>query len=180
MSGLLFLQTCDFVTQPSSRGGEIVCNNIRGISLILMYATKCDFCRRLIPIFKRLPGSIGGCQFGMINIEVEREMVRMSMNSLVPISYVPLIVLYVNGKPFIRYDGPHEEADIRAFLIDVTSRLQTKERFSNNEKTNGDKGNKQHRCGTSRDIPAFTIGFPLWGEDDDIYKEFEEAYPGKP
>lgn len=176
MSGLLFLQACDFNVQPSTKGGDIVCNNIRGVSLILMYATKCEFCRRLIPIFKRLPGSIGGCQFGMINIEAERDIVRLSMNSLVPITYVPLIVLFVNGKPFIRYDGPHEESDIRAFLIDVTNRLQTKERFSASATgQNGTSKQTPHQ----RDIPAFTIGHPLWGEEDDIYKEFEEAYPGK-
>lgn len=179
MSGLLFLQSCDFNVQSSTRGGEIVCNNIRGVSLILMYATKCEFCRRLIPIFKRLPGSIGGCQFGMINIESERDIVRLSNNSLVPITYVPLIVLYFNGKPFIRYDGPHEEADIRAFLIDVTTRLQTKERFSSGTNAAGNGAGNKHTGGRAKDIPAFTIGYPLWGDDDEIYKEFEEAYPGK-
>lgn len=176
MSGLLFLQSCDFNKQPSARGGEIVCNNVRGVSLILMYATKCEFCRRLIPIFKRLPGTIGGCQFGMVNIESERELVRLSMNSLVPISYVPLIVLYVNGKPFIRYDGAHEEADIRAFLLDVTNRLQTRERFGNN--AGGKQAEKQKGHG-GRDIPAFTIGYPLFGDEEDLYKEFDEAYPGR-
>lgn len=178
MSGLLFLQSCDFNKQPSSRGGEIVCNNIRGVSLILMYATKCEFCRRLIPIFKRLPGTIGGCQFGMVNIETERELVRLSINSLVPISYVPLIVLYVNGKPFIRYDGAHEEQDIRAFLLDVTNRLQTRERFGNNAAGGAKEGKKAHNA-HGRDIPAFTIGYPLFGDEEDMYKEFDDAYPGK-
>lgn len=180
MSGLLFLQSCDFNKQPSSRGGEIVCNNIRGVSLILMYATKCEFCRRLIPIFKRLPGTIGGCQFGMVNIETERDLVRMSLNTLVPVSYVPLIVLYLNGKPFIRYDGAHEEQDIRAFLIDVTTRLQTRERFAGDRAASG-AANKTVPNGKNngRDIPAFTIGYPLFGDEDDMYKEFDEAYPGK-
>lgn len=177
MSGLLFLQSCDFNVQPSARGGEIVCNNIRGVSLILMYATKCEFCRRLIPIFKRLPGTVGGCQFGMVNIEAERDLVRLSLNSLVPISYVPLIVLYVNGKPFIRYDGAHEEADIRAFLVDVTNRLQTKERFSTSAADKNAHANKDGKH--PRGIPAFTIGYPLFGDEDDMYKEFDEAYPGK-
>jgi thioredoxin-like negative regulator of GroEL len=182
MSGLLFLQTCDFSTQPSTRGGEIVCHNIRGVSLILMYATKCEFCRRLIPIFKRLPGTIGGCQFGMVNIENERELVRMSVSSLVPISYVPLIVLYVNGKPFIRYDGAHEEQAIREFLIDVTNRLQTRERFAARSSTGGaaSAADASSKCnGKTRDIPAFTIGYPLYGDEDDMYKEFDEAYPGR-
>ena len=112
----------------------------------------------------------------MVNIETERDLVRMSLNSLVPVSYVPLIVLYLNGKPFIRYDGAHEEADIRAFLIDVSTRLQTKERFSSTDKNTASTTTNKNG---NRAIPAFTVGYPLYGDDDDMYKEFDEAYPGK-
>ncbi len=169
MSGLLFLQACDFSVQ-SGQKGDIVCNNIRGISLILMYSTKCQHCQRLIPIFKRLPGTIGGCQFGMINVSQETDIVLMSRNSISPIKYVPLIILYVNGKPFIRYDGPHTEENIRQFLMEVTSKLQAKEKFSNAEKSKD--GGKN-----SREIPEYTVGFPLYGDEDEFYLEFEEAYP---
>jgi thiol-disulfide isomerase/thioredoxin len=170
MSGLLFLQACDFSVQAGQKG-DIVCNNIRGISLILMYSTKCQHCQRLIPIFKRLPGSIGGCQFGMINVSTETDIVLMSRNSISEIKYVPLIILYVNGKPFIRYDGPHTEQDIRQFLLEVTSKLQAKEKFSNSDKSKGDSSKN------SRSIPEYTVGFPLYGEDDDFYLEFNDAYP---
>jgi hypothetical protein len=166
MSGLLFLQACDFSVQSGQRG-DIVCNNIRGISLVLMYSTKCHHCQNLIPIFKRLPGTIGGCQFGMINVTVETDIVLMSRNSISPIKYVPLIILHVNGKPFIRYDGPHTENDIRAFLIEVTNKLQTKEKFSV-DKTKDSKNN--------REIPAYTVGVPLYGDEDEFYLEFNEAY----
>lgn len=167
MSGLLFLQACDFSVQSGQRG-DIVCNNIRGISLILMYSTKCQYCQNLIPIFKRLPGTIGGCQFGMINVTTETDIVMMSRNSISPIKYVPLIILYVNGKPFIRYDGPHTENDIRGFLIEVTNKLQTKEKFSGDKSTKDSKNN--------REIPSYTVGVPLYGEEDDFYLEFDEAY----
>jgi thioredoxin-like negative regulator of GroEL len=167
MSGLLFLQACDFSVQSGQRG-DIVCNNIRGISLVLMYSTKCQHCQNLIPIFKRLPGTIGGCQFGMINVTVETDIVLMSRNSISPIKYVPLIILYVNGKPFIRYDGPHTEMDVKAFLIDVTNKLQTKEKFSV-DKSKESKNN-------NREIPAYTVGVPLYGDEDEFYLEFNEAY----
>jgi Thioredoxin len=166
MSGLLFLQACDFSVQSGQRG-DIVCNNIRGISLVLMYSTKCQHCQNLIPIFKRLPGTIGGCQFGMINVTVETDIVLMSRNSISPIKYVPLIILYVNGKPFIRYDGPHTEMDIRTFLIEVTNKLQTKEKFS---------VDKSKESKNNREIPSYTVGIPLYGEEDDFYLEFNEAY----
>lgn len=167
MSGLLFLQACDFSIQSGQRG-DIVCNNIKGLSLILMYSTKCQHCQRLIPIFKKLPGSIGGCQFGMINVTTDPDIVLMSRNSISPIKYVPLIILYVNGKPFIRYDGPHTEQDIRSFLIDVSGKLQTKEKFTSDKI----KENKN-----TRDIPDYTVGVPLYGDEDLFYLEFDEAYP---
>ena len=169
MSGLLFLQACDFSVQTGQKG-DIVCNNIRGLSLILMYSTKCQYCQRLIPIFKKLPGTIGGCQFGMINVSTETDIVLMSRNSISPIKYVPLIILYVNGKPFIRYDGPHSEQDIREFLVEVTNKLQTKEKFSSDKAKEASKN--------SREIPDYTVGFPLYGDDDlESYLEFQEAYP---
>jgi len=169
MSGLLFLQSGDFSIQTGTKG-DILCNSIRGISLILFYSTKCEHCQALIPVFKRLPGTIGGCQFGMINVTMEKDIVRMSASSIMPIKYVPLIVLFVQGKPFIRYDGPHEDSEIRKFLVEVTSKLQTKEKFSSDKVKEGK---------SDKEIPAYTVGHPLYGQDDVYYLEFDEAYPGK-
>ena len=169
MSGLLFLQSADFAVQNGVKG-DILCNSIRGISLILFYSTKCEHCQTLIPIFKRLPGTIGGCQFGMINVTMERDVVRMSSQTIAPIKYVPLVILFVNGKPFIRYDGPHDENEIRKFLVEVTSKLQTKDKFSSDRVKEGK---------TDKEIPAYTVGHPLYGQDNVSYLEFEEAYPGK-
>ena len=169
MSGLLFLQSGDFSLQTGTKG-DILCNSIRGISLILFYSTKCEHCKALIPVFKRLPGTIGGCQFGMINVTTEKDIVRMSASSVMPIKYVPLIVLFVQGKPFIRYDGPHEDNEIRKFLVEVTSKLQTKEKFSN-DKVKDSRNEKE--------IPAYTVGHPLYGQENVSYLEFDEAYPGK-
>ena len=169
MSGLLFLQSGDFNVQSGSRG-DILCNSIRGISLILFYSTRCQHSQALIPIFKSLPGTIGGCQFGMINVTNERDIITMSSSTVAPIQYVPLIIMFVNGKPFIRYDGPHEATDIRKFLIEVTSKLQTKDKFFSESRENV-KGHP------SRGIPEFTVGYPLFGQEDDFYLEFDEAYP---
>ena len=170
MSGLLFLQSGDFNIQQGTKG-YIMCNGIRGVSLVLFYSTKCSFCQNLIPIFKRLPGSIGGCQFGMINVSLEKEIIRMSAETIAPIEYVPLIILFVNGKPFIRYDGPHDENSLRNFVLDVTKKLQTKERFAQAQSKKDGKNEE-------REIPLYSVGVPLCGEDE-CYMEFDEAYPGR-
>lgn len=169
MSGLLFLEARDFHIEPATNGGTILCTAIRGISLILFYSTKCDYCKTLIPIFKLLPGTISGCQFGMINVTMQRDVVQMSIQTIAPIKYVPLIILFVDGKPFLRYDGPQEEREIRQFLMEVTSKLQARAKFSS------DKVKET----SDRTIPAYTVGHPLYGQDNVSYLEFDEAYPSR-
>lgn len=173
MSGLLFLQTEDFSIQKGVKG-DILCHNIRGLSLILMYSTNCQYCRDLIPIFKRLPGQLGGCQFGMINVSLEKRVIAMSKATISEIKYVPLIILFVAGKPFIRYDGPHDENEIKRFIVEVSNKIQSKEKFTNKEAAK-QKVQTTHG-GIKKEIPAYASGQPLWGDSDDFYLEFAEAY----
>ncbi len=171
MSGLLFLQTDDFSILKGNKG-NILCHNIRGLSIILFYSTNCQYSRALIPIFKRLPGQIGGCQFGMINVSVEKHIILKSKETISEIKYVPLIILYVAGKPFIRYDGPHDENEIKRFIFEVCNKIQTKEKFSNKEKAASSVSVNDGK----RNVPSYAAGQPLWGDSDDFYLEFAEAY----
>ena len=164
MSGLLFLSSDDFTVNKGSKG-NILCHGIQGFSLILFYSTRCGHCKTLIPIFKRLPGTIGGCQFGMINVSSNKKCVRMSQNTIAPIKYVPYIILYIQGKPFMRYNGPHDGAEIRRFVIEVANKVQSKQNFTKEQVNDDAKG-----------IPAFTIGHPLCGDDKRCYLDFEKAY----
>ena len=69
MSGLLFLTANDFsVIQDKKNNNNILINNIPGFSLVLFYSNQCQYCKTIIPIMKKLPGTINGCQFGMINV----------------------------------------------------------------------------------------------------------------
>lgn len=167
MSGLLFLSSEDFRVEQGANG-NILCNQINGFSLILFYSTKCVHCHTLTPIFKGLPGSVGGCQFGMINVSFNKRCVQMSQQTITPITYVPYIILYIQGKPFMKYNGPYEAKEIRRFIVEVAEKIQTKQQFeSQNVKHNGKKNR----------IPEYTIGKPLYGCRDDVcYLEFEEAY----
>jgi thiol-disulfide isomerase/thioredoxin len=98
MSGLLFLSE-DYFKTMNTQKGDVLGTTIRGISLILFYSTQCPYCEPFIPVFKKLPGTVGGCQFGMINISTNRSIVEKSKNTIMPLTYVPYIVLYNNGQP---------------------------------------------------------------------------------
>lgn len=170
MSGpILFLTSEDFNVQKGSKG-DIMCHNIPGFSLILFYSTFCTYCQSFIPIFKRLPGTINGCQFGMINVSTNKAVVQLSQNTIAPIKYVPYIVLYINGKPFMVYKGPSDENEIRNFVVEVANNVQKKQQFSK-EKVKED---------APEGIPAYCIGKPVCGNDKVCYLNFVSAYNGPP
>ena len=165
MSGLLFLSSDDFIVAKGSKG-NILCHSLKGFSLILFYSTQCEHCQSLIPIFKELPGTIGGCQFGMINVSANKMCVRMSRQTIAPIEYVPYIILYIDGKPFMRYNGPHDGGEIRRFIFEVANKVQSKQKFSGENVNKPEKG-----------IPEYTVGIPLCGPDNKVcYLNFDDAY----
>jgi hypothetical protein len=165
MNGLLFLSSDDFSVTKGNKG-NILCHGIPGFSLILFYSTQCQHCEKLIPLFKKLPGTLGGCQFGMINVSSNKKCVQMSNDTVAPIAYVPYIILYIQGKPFMRYNGPHEVEEIRRFVIEVANKVQNKQKFAS-ENVKDDK----------KSIPEYTIGVPLCGPDNNVcYLEFDNAY----
>jgi len=169
MSGLLFLTAEDFQLFRGTKG-SVMGTSIPGFSLILFYSTQCEHCQTLIPIFKRLPGTVGGCQFGMINVSHNKSCVMMSRRTIAPIQVVPYIILYVNGKPYMRYKGPQDAKEIARFIVEVSQRAQQSAKRS--QKTES-KIKKDPKGG----IPAYTIGKPLCGPDDDVcYLEFDSAY----
>lgn len=173
MSGLLFLTSEDFGITKGVKG-PILSNNIKGLSLILFYSTQCQFCQNLIPIFKRLPGTINGCQFGMVNISQNKDVVKMGKETIAPIKYVPFIMLHVNGKPYMRYDGPLDEGELKRFVVEVAATINNREKFIQNEKIKEEtKDGKKHA------IPAYTIGIPYQENDQINYLDFQTAYHDK-
>jgi hypothetical protein len=170
MSGLLFLSDEDFFVGKGTKG-PILCTNIPGFSLIFFYSNQCPHCKNLDPIFKKLPGTIQGCQFGMLNVNTNRKTINASKNTIAPVTYVPTIILHVNGRPFMRYLGPAEPESLRRFVVEVAQKLQNKQKFSSENVKEEPRGR----------IPEFTIGHPLYGDPEDMrtYLDFDEAYENK-
>lgn len=171
MNGLMFLSSEDFSIEKGTRG-NILCHSIYGYSLILFYSNSCTHCANLIPIFKQLPGTINGCQFGMINIGINRTCLEMSKNTIAPITYVPYIVLYVDGRPFMAYKGPYDINEIKRFIIEVANNLQRKRQFNIHTEQKQKSVQQKHK------IPGFTIGIPVYGDgnDDVCYLQYNAAY----
>ena len=134
MSGLLFLSSDDFYLGENPKG-KILCNRLRGFSLVLFYSTQCEWCQVFIKSYKKMPELVNGCQFGLINVSKNKEVVFMSRNTISPISYVPYIILYNDGKPIVRYDGPHDEKELAGFVFEMAKKIQESKQVAPNNTT---------------------------------------------
>lgn len=175
MSNLLFLTADDFELRKGTKG-NIVCNDIPGYSLILYYSTQCPHCKNLIPIFKRLPGSVSGCQFGMINVSKNKNIVHMSKNSVAPLKYVPYIILYINGKPCMRYDGPANIASLQRFVVEVSHKFKGQAFTQQTQRQTASSGEQAQIRQRPNRIPEYCIGKPLCGDGEVCYLDFDDAY----
>ena len=139
--------------------------------------------------FKQLPTMILGCKFVMVNINHNPEIIQKSKQSISPITYVPDLILYVNGLPYIRYDGPNKLENIKDFVMDIANKLE-KTSFMSDEISNvptkfeqpveQQPQQQQHIQYPENAIPEYTIGKPLCGSNKDIYGKcylgFDSAY----
>lgn len=169
MSGTLFLTYDDFFI-GKCKAGNILCNNIKGFSLILFYSTQCGHCNILFPIFTSLTGTVGHCLFGLVNVSTNKKCIQLSKQTIAPITFVPYIVLYIEGVPFMRYNGPYVQDEIRRFVVEVADKVNKNQKFTKEVNNNVKKTRNGH------EIPSYTIGIPLYGDDNDDYCEFALAY----
>lgn len=165
---ILFLSPEDFYI-GNSEDGPVLFNRLRGMSLILFYSRDCVKCEQFIPKFKQCPGSIYGCAFAMANVDLQQQrLVEMSHATVMKITYTPLIMLYMNGKPVMAYRGPRDPQAIAEFIYDYTSKLQNRQNFI--EKRTCKMPEKDSK------VPAYCVGVPYDGTDDVCYISFGKAY----
>ncbi len=166
-SSLLFLSEQDFSIQQGKKG-YLLCNNLPGISLVLFFSNKCQHCNEVFPVFKVLSQQIHGCKFVLINVSNNQNVARMSQKTIAPITHVPFIVLHVNGRPLMKYNGEKSVQAIGDFVSQVLSQIQDKRNFSSTTKI--DYGEAS--------IPQYAAGIPfnLVCDEEQCYLTFSEAY----
>ena len=170
MSGLLFLTSEDFRIGRGEKG-PLLYQNTQGFSIILFYSTQCQYCGDFIEIFKNLPGTVQGCQFGIVNVMKNKQTVELSQQTQTKIKYVPYILFYLNGRPIVRYSGPPNRSEIGKFILEMANRLKGSQKFSANQQSDNIK--------PSRDtIPEYSIGVP-YCEDGVCFLDFDTAYEKK-
>ncbi len=147
-NNILYLQTRDFGVDDAPKG-KVLVNNQKGVMFCMFHADldKCQYCADTMPEWKKLAIKMPGVKFGLCNLNHHRGVWEMSRQTFAPIDRVPYILLYVNGRPLMRYDGEKRADVMMAFLNDVINRLNSTDK-------KGFFENKNVRI--ESDIPTFT------------------------
>ena len=96
--------------------GDVIETILKGISLVLFYNPDCEYSNAFLPLLDQMNNTIG-CLFGKFNIVKYQTHTALTLKTKTPLTYTPYIVLYVNGKPYMSYNGPPDEVEIKKLIM---------------------------------------------------------------
>lgn len=165
---LVFIQNSNFKVDEMKEG-KVLTHNIQGLTFVLFYSNSCPHCKQVIQIFQELPRRIKGMKFGFVNVSQEPGIVVKSNKSIMPIEYVPYLMFYTDGVPYVQYTGEYNMNKIIDFLNNVNKTIKNTKKSENF----GTKKKVQlsHPC---------TLGIPICSLNKKMcYLDFSEAYQDK-
>jgi len=123
---ILHLNTSHFNIVDGSNGGKVLSCTIPGLVFVFFYVDyvdpskqkKCDNCELLKPEFEHLSKKLEKSYFSFaaVNLNTHSEIAKKSMQTKIKINYVPYLILFVDGTPYLRYDGTSSMQQMEYFL----------------------------------------------------------------
>jgi hypothetical protein len=120
----------------TNKSGDVthLCTKLSGISMVLFWTKDCEFCYEHKEIIKSLPSRVPNITFAMCNIGIsaktpsgkiiDKPVHRLSLGTSTVIDYVPLVIVYINGKPYKIYDGERTITHVMNFITKLLSDIQ--------------------------------------------------------
>lgn len=172
---LFYLSFKDFHIRQGTNA-PLLCTSMQHISMVMFHSGQSVGSQQMLQVFKMLPQVIRGCQFGLVDINKNMNLVPMSQQTNTPIEYVPLVIMYVNGIPYMEYKGPSDLEMMRQFLVEQYNIIEKQISFTTSNHTNvyqqaGNQRNVSYNPDKKR-IPQY--GIPLFGNDMRQYLHVSE------
>ena len=111
----------------SLNDGRLLCD-MTGICIVMFKSNGCKFSNQFFPIYTKLSSRESRLTWATVNIDGNRNIVNMSKGTKTQINAVPIIIMYVNGRPFAKYSGDLSGEK----LMDFVNKILDKVGVSNN------------------------------------------------
>jgi len=166
--------------------GFILCTKIPAYSFVLFYSPMCAISQKVEPIFRQLTMHVNGIHFAIVNLSKNKEIVKMSAQTIFPFKYVPLLMAFVDGRPFSCYRGEYSIRSMQLFLQSMDTKYRSMKApvvphsvpapTHYTMTPSPPKSSKFHS--TDMRLKQLTTGIPVIGDNEEVnYLEFKEAYP---
>lgn len=90
-----------FLVKKGSKGNNVLYFSLNEISLVIFISQ--EYQNFTANLLNKLSARIKGCNFYMVDVYKYPRIIDISKNTIMPITELPYIILYVNGYPFIKY-----------------------------------------------------------------------------
>jgi thioredoxin-like negative regulator of GroEL len=110
----MFLTPDDFTNDDG-----VIRVNPRCTMVVLFHSHECDFSRKFFSLFKESQREVVGLVFASINVSLHPQVVHVMKHSNLELTYVPLMVVFQNGRVFSIYKGAIEYDNIKEFILSV-------------------------------------------------------------
>ena len=107
----------------SAPGGRSLRINLGGLVFVMFMSSNCPHCRTMQPIFQNLSKSELRVKFALANVGQFKRIAGLSQSTNTPIKFVPMMILYSNGRPHARYKGKQDPQSILSFLNKMVTDL---------------------------------------------------------
>jgi thiol-disulfide isomerase/thioredoxin len=120
MSNISFLSSENFVVMGSRQ--KTLGISIPGNVLVFFKMQRCNNCAEFEPIFASLSKKENRVTHAILDVTDNRDVVISSRDTNTPIAAVPVIILYINGRPHAKFNGTKNIPSIQNF---ITKALQS-------------------------------------------------------
>lgn len=105
--------------------------NIQGPVLVFFKMQTSDPSNEFEPIFTKLAGIDNRVSYGILDVVLNKDVIIWSRSTSTPIQVVPVLILYINGRPFAKFSGTKNIPSLQSF---ITQALQTIPAGNNQQK----------------------------------------------
>lgn len=174
----MFLTPNDFAIQ----NGKLVKPNDQGYSFVFLFTNECEWCDDVKPAFNYLSKMIRGVNFAYMDVAQNNWQLRnMSLRTRTPIEYVPLLLLFANGRQIAQFfqdeDNPQNNIPKMQNFIMVNTRNHQQQTQSTRIRGGVAGGSSSGGSNpSSSDIPAYSIGIPGNLASRKVCKLYDNAY----
>lgn len=119
MGILKFLSSKDFNIQNNT-----LFLDIPKYSLVLFWSNSCTYCAKAKAVMQQLNNQINGCNFALCNLDENKGVIKMCVDSGIALDHVPFFVFFANKNPYMVYSGPIETKTISSFILEVSTQFK--------------------------------------------------------